>query len=137
MRYISFLQHLKQEVQAFSFLMTYIEQLAVCFVGDGVYLSQSSLPNEGLIKIVTKYSASGNKTACWESLKNNAKDVVCRQLGYTGASSLAKKMLKNPADVKESIFSGSIDCDGGEMDLSQCSLIASSRSCSGLSYIKC
>ena len=96
-----------------------------------LHLSHSSLPNEGFVQIVTKYS--GNKTVCWQSLKN-AKNVVCRHLGYTRASSLVNKTT--PASVKESTL-GSLDCDDGETDLSGCSFTAASGSCSGLFYIKC
>ena len=81
---------------------------------------------------MTKYS--GNKNVCWQSLKNNAKDFVCRHLGYTRASSLVNKTT--PASVKESTL-GSLDCDAGETGLSGCSFTAASGNCSGLSYIKC
>ena len=99
---------------------------------DDVRLLRSSLPNEGFIQLMTK--CSGNQTVCWQSLKSNAKDVVCRQLGYTGASSLVNKTT--PGGVK-GLFSGSIGCDGGEINISNCSINASSMNCSSLSYIKC
>ncbi|XP_028402633.1 uncharacterized protein LOC114525468 [Dendronephthya gigantea] len=107
------------------------KQYSLCV--DNVHLSNSTLPNEGFIQLVTE--RSGTKTVCWQSLKNNAKDVVCRQLGYTRASSLVHKT--GSSDVKDSIFSGSIDCDGGEIDLSECSMNAFVGNCSGFSYIKC
>ena len=100
---------------------------------DGVFLSNSSLPNEGFVKIRTKYS--GNKSVCWESLKNNTDDVVCRQMGYSRSVSLIKQPA--PSDIKDEIFSGSINCNGGENYLSQCAINASIKSCSELSYIKC
>ncbi len=99
----------------------------------GVSLSNSSLPNKGFVQIVTKYS--GNKSVCWQSLKNSADDVVCRQMGYIGKDSLVKQPA--PSGAKDEIFSGSINCNGGENDLSQCSINASTKSCSELSYIKC
>ena len=100
---------------------------------DGVFLSNSSLPNEGFVQIVTKYS--GNKSVCWQSLKNSADDVVCRQMGYIKNDSLLKKNA--PSGIKDEIFSGSINCNGGENDLSKCSIDASTKICSELSYIKC
>ena len=103
------------------------------FSVDDVSLSHSSLPNEGFVNILTKYS--GNQSVCWESLKNNADDVVCRQMGYKRSSSLAEKPA--PSDVKDKIFSGSINCNGGEKYLSQCAIDASTKSCSKLTYIKC
>ncbi|XP_028402625.1 receptor-type tyrosine-protein phosphatase F-like isoform X2 [Dendronephthya gigantea] len=106
------------------------KQYSLCV--DNVYLSYSSLPNEGFLQIDAKYN--GTKTVCWQSLKNNAKDVVCRQLGYTRASSVVNKTAMS--SMKE-VFSGNIDCDGKEHHLSQCSFTTSQKSCSQLSYIKC
>ena len=103
------------------------------FAVDGVFLSNSSLPNEGFVKIQTKYS--GNKSVCWESLKNNADDVVCRQMGYNRSVSLVNQPA--PSDIKDEIFSGSINCNGGEKYLSQCAINASTKICSELSYLKC
>ncbi len=100
---------------------------------DGVSLSHSSLPNEGFVQIVTKYS--GTKIVCWQSLKNSADDVVCHQMGYIRKDSLVKQPA--PSGIKDETFSGSINCNGRENDLSQCSIDASTTSCSELSYIKC
>jgi hypothetical protein len=102
------------------------------FVVDAVSLSYSSLPNEGFVKITTD---SGIKNICWQSL-GNAKDVVCRQLGYKQADSLVEKAA--PSDLKDEIFSGSIVCNDGDTKLSQCSTVTtSSQSCSTFSYLKC
>ena len=96
-------------------------------------LSNSSLPNEGFVQIVTKLS--GTQSVCWQSLKNNADDVICRQLGYTSLTSYFNKpVLSGSTDKK---FSGSIDCYGEDKDLSQCSIATSTQTCSELSYIKC
>ena len=104
------------------------------FSVDDVSLSHSSLPNEGFVKILTKYS--GNQSVCWESLKNSADDVVCRQMGYKRSASLVNQSA--PSDVKNEIFSGSINCNGEEKYLSRCAINASrSKSCSELTYIKC
>ena len=103
------------------------------FVVDAVSLSYSSLPNEGFVKITTD---SGIKNVCWQSL-GNAKDVVCRQLGYKQADSLVEKAA--PSDSKDEIFSGSIVCNDGGTKLSQCrsTVTNSSQSCSTFSYLKC
>ena len=102
------------------------------FVVDAVSLSYSSLPNEGFVKITTD---SGIKNVCWQSL-GNAKDVVCRELGYKQADSLVEKAA--PSDLKHENFSGSIVCSDGDTKLSQCSTVTdSSKSCTNLSYLKC
>ena len=95
-------------------------------------LSNSSLPNEGFVEIITD---GGKKNVCGKSLSNNAKNVVCGQLGYKNESSLVQKAV--PPNNKDAVFSGTIDCNGGEKNLSQCSITASKNSCSELSYIKC
>ena len=73
---------------------------------------------------------SGTKSVCWQSLKNNADDVICRQLGYASATSHFNKTVPSESTVE--IFSGSID----EKHLSQCSITTSTQNCSDLSYIK-
>ena len=96
-------------------------------------LANSSLPNEGFVQIITD---SGTKSVCEESLLNDAKNVVCVSLGYKEVVSPAP-MTAPPSHNKEAIFSGSINCNGGEKNLSQCSITNSSESCSELSYITC
>ena len=123
---VSFFKHLKQ-AQACKIFFIWV------FAVEGVSLAHSSLPNEGFVKIRTKYS--GNKSVCWKSLKNSANDVVCRQMGYNRSVSLVKQPA--PSDIKDEIFSGSIKCNGGENYLSQCAIDASTKSCSELSYINC
>ena len=100
-----------------------------------MFLSNSSLPYEGVVQIVT---GNGTKNVCWGSLKNDAKDVVCKYLGYQYAQSLVKK--PTPTKDKGVTFSGSIDCNDGfqEKYLSQCSIRASTgENCSEISYIHC
>ena len=97
-------------------------------------LSNSSLPNEGFVQIVTKLNRT--QSVCWQSLQNNADNVICRQLGYTSLTSHFNKPVLSGGST-DVIFSGSIDCNGEEEDLSQCSIKTSIRSCSELSYIKC
>jgi hypothetical protein len=100
------------------------------FVVAAVSLSYSSLPNEGFVKITTDI---GIKNVCGQSL-GNAKDVVCRELGYKQADSLVAKAA--PTDLTDEIFSGNITCNG-DTKLSQCSVTTSSQNCSTLSYLKC
>ena len=96
-------------------------------------LSNSSLPSEGFAQIVTQYN--GTKSVCWQSLKNNADDVICRQLGYTSLASHFNK--SDPSNRAVEIFSGNIDCNFREKYLSQCSITTSIQACTQLSYIKC
>ena len=103
------------------------------FVVNDVLLSNSTLPNEGFVQIVTELN--GNLSVCWQTLKNNADDVICRQVGYTTVTSHFNKPVTSGSTDK--IFSGSIDCNGEEQDLSQCSITNSNQTCSELSYIKC
>ena len=92
----------------------------------------TAVPFEGIVQIVAD---GGIKNVCWESLKNSAKHTVCRHLGYYRTSSLIN--VSTTADVKHAIFSGSINCNGEEKYLSQCSINAKSESCSQLSFIHC
>ena len=103
------------------------------FVVRDVTLSYSSVPYKGVVQIITD---SGTKNVCWQSLKNQAEYVVCRHLGYDDSYSLVN--ISIPTNAKDTTFSGSINCNGEEKYLSQCSIYASaSESCSGLSYIGC
>ena len=98
-----------------------------------VFLLHSSLPNEGLLQITTD---NGTKSVCRKSLDDkDGLRVICRQLGYAGNGEISSTA---PSSVtKDEIFSGSINCNGGERGLSQCSITSSTESCSELSYIKC
>ena len=102
------------------------------FVVDDVSLKYSTLPNEGFVQIVTKYS--GTRNVCWQSLTNEAANIFCRQLGYMR---MASNVSKVPPSNQDAIFSGSIECSSGEKNLSQCSFTISNESCSEISYIKC
>ncbi len=103
------------------------------FVVRDLSLSYSSVPYKGVVQIITD---SGTKNVCWQSLNYNAKNTVCRHLGYSDVYSLVN--ISIPTNAKEGKFSGSINCDGEEKYLSQCSINSSaSESCSGLSYIGC
>ena len=104
------------------------------FIVVDVRLSSSSLPNEGFVQIVTK--DNGIKSVCGDSLKNQAKDVVCDQLGYNSTQSYTKKVPPS-SDTNVEMISGWINCDGTESDLSKCSIITNTTSCSELSYINC
>ena len=103
------------------------------FVVRDVTLSYSSVPYKGVLQITTD---SGTKNVCWQSLENQAKDTVCRHLGYYAAYRLVN--ISIPTNAKDATISGSINCNSEAKYLSQCSINASaSESCSGLSYIGC
>ncbi len=103
------------------------------FLVRDVSLSYSSVPYKGVLQITTD---SGTKNVCWQSSLNLDKDIVCHHLGYYNAYSLVN--ISTPTDAKDATFPGSINCNGEEKYLSQCSINAlASESCSGLSYIEC
>ena len=99
-------------------------------------LSYSSLPYKGVVQITID---GGTKNVCWQSLEQNymAISTVCRHLGQSNAYySLVN--ISTPTDAKNATFSGSINCNGKEKYLSQCSITASvNERCSELSYIRC
>ena len=103
------------------------------FVVRDVSLSYSSVPYKGIVQITTE---GGTKNVCWQSLQNQANDIVCRHLGYDNVYSFVN--ISTPTDAKDATFSGSINCNGEEKYLSQCSInVSANESCSGLSYIEC
>jgi hypothetical protein len=103
------------------------------FVVYDVSLSYLSLPYKGVVQITID---GGSKNVCWQSLNDRAKDIVCRHLGYDGVYSLVN--ISTPTNAKDAVFSGSINCNGEERYLSQCSInVSASESCSQLSYIEC
>ena len=97
-----------------------------------VFLSHSSLPNEGLLQITTE---NGTKSVCWESLDISAPNIICRQLGYAQSGDISSTALSS--DTNNEIFSGSIKCNRKFRSLLQCSIISSTAICSNFSYIKC
>ena len=105
------------------------------FAVHSVFLSNSSVPYEGVVQITT---GNGTKNVCWKSLKNKAKRRICRYLGYDHAHFLVKMPVSK--NDKVATFSGSIDCndDWQQRYVSQCSISAStSKTCSEISYIHC
>jgi hypothetical protein len=96
-------------------------------------LAYSSIPYEGVVQITID---GETKNVCWGSLKDQASDTVCRHLGYVEAYS--RSIVSVSTDAKHAIFSGSIDCNGEEKYLSQCSINSStSKSCPWLLYMRC
>ena len=55
------------------------------------------------------------KYACYQSLKEEVDNFICRQLGYTIAESLVEKTAPSFTDAK---FNGAINCNGHENRLS-------------------
>ncbi len=106
---------------------------SVFFVVRDVSLSYSSVPYKGVAQITT---ASGKKNFCWQSLNYQTIYTFCRQLGYDEAHSVVN--VSTPTDANDATFYGTINCNGEEKYLSQCSINASvSESCSELLYIEC
>ena len=104
------------------------------FTAYNVSLSHSLVPYNGFVQI----TIDGRKTnVCWQrSHSNNVRRILCRDLGYSSAYSYVNKYA--PTDFKDSTFSGTINCDGQEKYISQCSISALwPKSCSGLSYLQC
>jgi hypothetical protein len=111
-----------------------ITNVLFVFVVHDVSRSYSPLPYEGVVQITTD---SWTKNVCSQGLQNyEAMSTICRHLGYDGGCSLVN--ISTPTDAKNATFSGSINCNGREKYLSQCSIHASAgESCSELSYIRC
>ena len=100
---------------------------------NDVSLSYSSLPYKGVVQITID---GETKNVCWGGLDYWSGEVVCRHLGYDRSYSVVNVSI--PRNAKEATFSGSINYNSDAKFLSQCSISASSsRSCLGLSYIKC
>ena len=99
-------------------------------------LSKPLRPNQGVIQITTD---DGTSNVCWQSLNNSniAKNVVCRQLGYEDRNNVVIVENVNPSDTKQAKFLGTIQCNGNETALSQCSIKKFEASCTVVSYIKC
>ncbi|XP_028416864.1 uncharacterized protein LOC114541079 [Dendronephthya gigantea] len=104
----------------------------VCVRGVSLSLTNSSLPNEGIVQITAN---NWTKSVCAGSLNNKAKNVVCAHMGYKRAESVVNTSVL--PDSKDEIFSGTINCNHDDNDLTFCSFTNSTSSCSQLSYIKC
>ncbi|XP_028397384.1 uncharacterized protein LOC114521168 [Dendronephthya gigantea] len=102
------------------------------FCVRGISLSNSSLPNEGIVQITAN---NWTRSVCAGSLTNKANDVVCVQMGYKRADSVVNTPVL--PDSKDEMFSGTINCNDDDNDLSYCSFTVTASSCSQLSYIKC
>jgi hypothetical protein len=50
---------------------------------------------------------------------------------------MASNVSKVPPSNQDATFSGSIECNGGKQNLSQCSFTISNESCFEISYIEC
>ena len=103
------------------------------FPVEDVSLSQSLVPYKGFVQIII----DGRKmNVCWQRSYSYYRYIVCRYLGYGSAYSYVN--MSAPMDLKHSTFSGTMNCNGNDKYLSQCSIAASTgESCFGLSYIEC
>ena len=103
------------------------------FPVEDVSLSRSLVPYKGFGQIII----DGMKmNVCWQSSHKYYGDIVCRYLGFDYAYTYVN--MSAPMDSKHSTFSGTMNCNGDEKYLSQCSITTSTgESCFGLSYVEC
>ncbi|XP_046858707.1 uncharacterized protein LOC124452165 [Xenia sp. Carnegie-2017] len=99
----------------------------ICNFHD-VSLSQSNLPNEGLVDVFTKYR---NFTICNNGLLRKEKTLVCEHFGYPTAAS-----LEGSRSLSSSFIPGNVKCDAQVFNLSQCA-ITQNNDCSQYSYVTC
>ena len=103
----------------------------ICVVQD-VSLSQSNLPNEGLVDVITKYR---NFTICNNGLLRKGKTLVCKHFGYPTAASLHSSRSLS-SSMHGSFTPGNVKCDAQVNDISQCA-ITQKNGCSQYSYVTC
>ncbi|XP_046857075.1 uncharacterized protein LOC124450443 isoform X2 [Xenia sp. Carnegie-2017] len=103
----------------------------ICNLQD-VSLSQSNLPNEGLVDVFTMYR---NFTICNNGLLHKEKTVVCEHFGYPTAASLEGSRSLS-SSMHRSFIPGNVKCDAQVNDLSQCA-ITQNNACSQYSYLTC
>ncbi|XP_046857669.1 uncharacterized protein LOC124451082 [Xenia sp. Carnegie-2017] len=104
----------------------------ICYL-DNVQLSQSIMPNEGVVNLMTKYD--GNFAVCEDSSLNRFKDEICNRSGYPNAESI--KSWTPRASLGNLVFQpGRVTCNAQATHLPQCS-ITKRVSCSRYSYLKC
>ncbi|XP_046856877.1 uncharacterized protein LOC124450290 [Xenia sp. Carnegie-2017] len=97
-----------------------------------VRLSQSNLPNEGVVNVITKLR---NFTICNKGLLHKINTIICKQLGYPTAASV-ECSLSLSSLMHQSFIPGNVKCDARVNDLSQCAIIQN-NDCSQYSYVTC
>ncbi|XP_046858709.1 uncharacterized protein LOC124452167 [Xenia sp. Carnegie-2017] len=103
----------------------------ICNLMD-VRLSQSNLPNEGVVNVITKFR---NFTICNNSLLHKMKTIICKHLGYPTAAPWEGSMSLSSL-THQSFIPGNVKCDARVNDLSQCAIIQN-NDCSQYSYVTC
>ncbi|XP_041483832.1 neurotrypsin-like [Lytechinus variegatus] len=119
-------------------LMQYSNHMVRCVITD-VQLVGGPSSNKGTVEI--KQDGGDWETTCGINLDINDVIVICRQLGFTGAS-IAMKTIPYGQNSTPAIGLG---CDGNEGNLSACPTLptlswcssAGSASCHGEGYLGC
>nr|XP_054772066.1 uncharacterized protein LOC129280032 [Lytechinus pictus] len=119
-------------------LMQYSNHMVSCVIID-VQLVGGPASNKGTVEV--KQDGGDWETTCGINLDINDVIVICRQLGFTGAS-LAVKIT--PYGQNSNPLIG-LECNGSEGNLSECSTFpptsgcssAGSASCHGEGYLGC
>jgi len=95
----------------------------VCFSGAGVSGVRIIGDTPGAGRVEVNISGSWS-TVCDDGWSLTEADVVCRQLGYTGAANFTTGMTTNDmfgvADQEQSIVTGNVGCTGHETTLFSC-----------------
>lgn len=100
---------------------------------DNVQFSQSIIPNEGVVNLMTKYD--GNFAVCEDGSLNRFKDEICNRSGYPNAESI-KSWTPRSSSGNLVFQPGRVTCNAQATHLPQCS-ITKRVSCSRYSYLKC
>ena len=88
---------------------------------SSVRIIGGDIPGAGRVEVNISGSWS---TVCDDGWSLTQADVVCRQLGYTGASNFTTGSTTNAmfgaVDVEQSIVTGNVGCTGHETTLFSC-----------------
>ncbi|XP_046857400.1 uncharacterized protein LOC124450794 [Xenia sp. Carnegie-2017] len=99
---------------------------------ENVHLSQSILPNKGVVDVITKFR---NFTICNNGLLAEVKTTVCNRFGYPSALYI-DSWTSTPTSVNHFFTPGNVACGAQVNDLFQCS-ITQNKSCSQYLYVTC
>ncbi|XP_046857065.1 receptor-type tyrosine-protein phosphatase delta-like isoform X2 [Xenia sp. Carnegie-2017] len=99
---------------------------------ENVHLSQSILPNKGVVDVITKFR---NFTICNNGLLAEVKTTVCNRFGYPSALNI-ESWTSILTSVNHFFTPGNVACGAQVNDLSQCS-ITQNNSCSQYLYVTC
>ena len=95
--------------------------LSVATGVSSVRIIGGDIPGAGRVEVNISGSWS---TVCDDGWSLTQADVVCRQLGYTGAANFTTGLTTNAmfgvADAEQSIVTGNVGCTGHETTLFSC-----------------